>query len=352
MKSASCQSRSFDSRRIRLAIVSALAVNTSLTFKELKDFVRITDGNLTSTRANWKTPATSAAISHYLVGCRNGVPADACGPQALEKYLEHLEALIRATPGGVERIIVSRPWATAPPSYSGSENSRGHFVGRQRPLGSVSGASPWKATVLVYLLYGASPRGLIARHSQPYPLSFSSHNWERPSGEVTSLLGLLEDYLRTEAHECAAQGIRLRVIGRRDRIPASLVDAIERLSVSLRRAACSLRIALDYSSREAILRTSCWMMSSLGVSDREFARRLGQVTHGGNAARMWIPDSYRRRAASENSCCGMRLRGTALYTPMSPEFDAADLKPPSNISSVESVALVDCPKLPLASFNH
>ena len=40
-----------------------------------------------------------------------------------------------------------------------------------------------------------------------------------------------------------------------------------------------LRIALDYSSREAILRAACWMLSSLEISEREFARRLGQVTH-------------------------------------------------------------------------
>src|SRR5208282_579176 len=116
--------------------------------------------------------------------------------------------------------------------------------------------------------------------------AFSSDNWERPAGEVTSLLALLEEYLRSDAAECAAKGVRLRVIGRRDRIPASLVEAVEsaeRLTAAGR--ALDLRIALDYSSRDAILRASCWMLSSLEVSDREFARRLGQVTHGGEPAR-------------------------------------------------------------------
>src|SRR5271170_8023171 len=42
--------------------------------------------------------------------------------------------------------------------------------------------------------------------------AFSSHNWERPTSEVVSLLGLLEDYLRVEAADCAVKGIRLRVI--------------------------------------------------------------------------------------------------------------------------------------------
>jgi undecaprenyl diphosphate synthase len=112
--------------------------------------------------------------------------------------------------------------------------------------------------------------------------AFSSNNWERPSGEVNSLLALLEGYLRNDADECASQGVRLRIIGRRDRIPRSLVEAIE----SAERATASgrkleLRIALDYSSRDAILRAACWMVSSLEVSDKEFARRLGQVTHAG-----------------------------------------------------------------------
>src|ERR1700730_6424841 len=53
--------------------------------------------------------------------------------------------------------------------------------------------------------------------------AFSSNNWERPTNEVLSLFSLLEDYLRTDASECSARSVRLRVIGRRDRIPQSLV---------------------------------------------------------------------------------------------------------------------------------
>src|ERR1700722_13185004 len=57
--------------------------------------------------------------------------------------------------------------------------------------------------------------------------AFSSNNWERPNSEVTSLLTILEDFFRREAEACAADGIRVRVIGRRDRIPLSLVESIE-----------------------------------------------------------------------------------------------------------------------------
>lgn len=158
--------------------------------------------------------------------------------------------------------------------------------------------------------------------------AFSANNWKRPTSEVASLLRLLEDYLRSEEAECAARGVRLRVIGRRDRIPASLVEAIE--SAERRTAAgraLDLRIALDYSSREAILRAACWMVSSLEVSDREFARRLGQVTHGGAPA----PDvDLLIRTGGEHRLSDFMLWECAyaelLFTPrMWPEFDAADL---------------------------
>ena len=76
--------------------------------------------------------------------------------------------------------------------------------------------------------------------------------------------------------------MRIRVIGRRDRIPHLSLAAIqfaEQATASAR--VIELRIAIDYSGRDAILRAACWMLSSLEVSEKEFARRLGQVTHAG-----------------------------------------------------------------------
>jgi len=159
--------------------------------------------------------------------------------------------------------------------------------------------------------------------------AFSSDNWERPSTEVNSLLSLLEDFLRSDAPECAVKGIRLRVIGRRDRIPRTLVEAIE--SAERQTAvgrALDLRIALDYSSREAILRASCWMLSSLEVSDREFARRLGQVTNAGGPA---ADVDLLIRTGGEQRLSDFMLWECAYaelhFTPrMWPEFDVADLE--------------------------
>ncbi len=159
--------------------------------------------------------------------------------------------------------------------------------------------------------------------------AFSSNNWDRPAPEVTALLGLLEDFLRNSASEFEAERIRLRVIGRRDRIPGSLVEAIEaaeRKTSGGRRM--DVRIALDYSSRDSILRAACWMMSSLEVTEREFARRIGQVTHGGEPA----PDvDLLIRTGGERRLSDFMLWECAyaelFFTPrMWPEFEAADLE--------------------------
>ena len=158
--------------------------------------------------------------------------------------------------------------------------------------------------------------------------AFSAHNWARPTNEVHSLFGLLEEFLRTDAGDCASAGVRLRVIGRRDRIPVSLVDAIEFAErVTTGGRALDLRIALDYSARDAILRAACWMISSLEVSEREFSRRLGEVTHSGGPASdvdLLIRTGGERRLSDFMlwECAYAEL----LFTPrMWPEFEAADL---------------------------
>jgi undecaprenyl diphosphate synthase len=87
--------------------------------------------------------------------------------------------------------------------------------------------------------------------------AFSSDNWKRPSREVAALMRLFHRYLASEAAALQENGVRLSVIGRRDRLAASLVRQIvaaERLTASGRRL--HLRLAVDYSAREAIKRSA------------------------------------------------------------------------------------------------
>src|SRR5690349_24289233 len=56
--------------------------------------------------------------------------------------------------------------------------------------------------------------------------ALSSANWKRPAAEVNAILRLLHEYLLVETSHCVEEGVRLSVIGRRDRIPATLRQAI------------------------------------------------------------------------------------------------------------------------------
>jgi undecaprenyl diphosphate synthase len=83
--------------------------------------------------------------------------------------------------------------------------------------------------------------------------AFSEDNWKRPRAEIFILMRLFARYLQREVAPLAEQGVRLSVIGRRDRLPAALVTAIagaEQATAGGTRL--HLRLAVDYSARAAI----------------------------------------------------------------------------------------------------
>ena len=87
--------------------------------------------------------------------------------------------------------------------------------------------------------------------------AFSSDNWKRPQDEVDGLMTLLAWYLEAETPHLLANGVRLSVIGRRDRLPEVLLSSIRRSeTATLHGNRLHLRLAIDYSAREAIARAS------------------------------------------------------------------------------------------------
>src|ERR1700738_4982675 len=77
--------------------------------------------------------------------------------------------------------------------------------------------------------------------------ALSSANWQRPPAEVAGILRILHEYLLTETSHCIDQGIRLSIIGRRDRIPATLRQAIiDSEAVTAHGTRLHLRLAVDY----------------------------------------------------------------------------------------------------------
>jgi undecaprenyl diphosphate synthase len=86
--------------------------------------------------------------------------------------------------------------------------------------------------------------------------AFSSDNWQRPPAEVSVLMGLLSRYLRREAARLCGSGVRLLVVGRRDRLTPGLRADIARAEATTAKGQrLVLRVAVDYSAREAIRRT-------------------------------------------------------------------------------------------------
>jgi len=86
--------------------------------------------------------------------------------------------------------------------------------------------------------------------------AFASENWRRPKEETGAMMALFSRYLDSETEALVRDGVRLSVIGRRDRLGEALVGEIERSEAATEWGdAMHLRLAVDYSARAAILET-------------------------------------------------------------------------------------------------
>jgi undecaprenyl diphosphate synthase len=104
--------------------------------------------------------------------------------------------------------------------------------------------------------------------------AFSTDNWRRPRPEVAALMALLRFYLANEVESLVKNGVRLTVIGRRDRLPDGIAAAIARAEEATSRGeTLNLRIAVDYSSRDAILNAAA-RLAGISEPTRELFSQL------------------------------------------------------------------------------
>ena len=109
--------------------------------------------------------------------------------------------------------------------------------------------------------------------------AFSADNWSRPSPEVGALMRLLRRSLLVESKRCVENGVRLSIVGRRDRLPAALVMAIQEAEAATAHGRnLHLRVAIDYSSRDSIMQAAT-LAHGEPMSREKFAHLLAQVTH-------------------------------------------------------------------------
>ena len=121
--------------------------------------------------------------------------------------------------------------------------------GMPRPAGHAAGARAVRSVV-----ESAAESGEVGWLTL---YAFSSDNWLRPPGEVDALMSLFADYLEGETSRCVENGIRMRVVGRRDRLAPSLVTRIEASEAATADGdRMMLRLAVDYSARDAIVRAA------------------------------------------------------------------------------------------------
>ena len=142
--------------------------------------------------------------------------------------------------------------------------------GSSRPTGHIEGARTARRIVEAAPQCGIRVLTLYA---------FSADNWNRPQREVAMLMRLFRRYLLSEVDRCIANGVRLTIIGRRDRVPSEVRKAIESAEAATSEGrTLDLRIAVDYSARDSILRAARRAADN-HLSREQFSRLLGEVEH-------------------------------------------------------------------------
>jgi undecaprenyl diphosphate synthase len=143
--------------------------------------------------------------------------------------------------------------------------------GRPRTAGHIAGARVVRTIVEAAPACGISMLTLYA---------FSADNWQRPSREVALLMRLFRRYLVSESDRCVTNGVRMRIMGRRDRIPAELLRAIVAAEEATKHGrTLDLRIAVDYSARDAIVRASNALPRGTKHTIEELQREIDRVYH-------------------------------------------------------------------------
>jgi undecaprenyl diphosphate synthase len=154
--------------------------------------------------------------------------------------------------------------------------------------------------------------------------AFSADNWRRPRTEVSALMGLLRFYLANEVQSLVRNGVRLHVIGRRDRLPDGIADAITRAEAATAGGGTlHLRIAVDYSARDAILNAAA-KLAGIAAPSRQLFSDLVTGEKGLRDVDLIIRTSGEKRLSDF-------LLWEAAYAElhfterMWPEFEVADL---------------------------
>jgi undecaprenyl diphosphate synthase len=100
--------------------------------------------------------------------------------------------------------------------------------------------------------------------------AFSTENWKRPEREVQTLMRLLEDYLKREDHVLMENDFRLRVLGKREGLPASVRRELDRVETLTRdNARMTIGLALNYGGRNEIVEAARRIKADNGLKPED-----------------------------------------------------------------------------------
>ncbi len=117
-----------------------------------------------------------------------------------------------------------------------------------RPIGHRHGMKSVREVVEASIAAGVEVLSLFA---------FSQENWQRPAGEVSALMSLLEEYIQKEARELDEQGVRVVFLGDLDRLPPVQRGAVDRvMALTAHNAKLVLNLFISYGSRAELVRAA------------------------------------------------------------------------------------------------
>jgi undecaprenyl diphosphate synthase len=223
----------------------------------------------------------------------------------------------------LQHIVVARPEALPAPRLHVAIISDGNgrwatTRGLPRSAGHRAGAEAARRVIR------AAPR--LGIHTLTL-FALSSANWKRPPAEVNGILRLLHEYLLLETSHCVEEGVRLNIIGRRDRLPATLRQAIaDSEAVTSPGTRLHLRLAVDYSARESIYQAACRFYKVTELSPESFSNVLAEVQRGGSTEVDLLIRTGGEQRLSDFLLWECAFAELVFHPKRWPDFTAADLE--------------------------
>jgi undecaprenyl diphosphate synthase len=130
-----------------------------------------------------------------------------------------------------------------------------------RPLGHRSGMKSVREVVEGAIEVGVEVLSLFA---------FSQENWQRPAGEVSALMSLLEEYIQREADELDAQGVQVRMLGELDRLTPAAHAAVDRvMKQTAHNTKLRLNLFISYGARAEMVRAARLLAEEVAAGSRK-----------------------------------------------------------------------------------